>query len=69
MCIRDRDKTELSLEPGQTAKLKASLTPADATYKYIFWESSDEAVATVSDSGLVTAVADGTATITAKRCV
>ena len=60
------DKTELSLEPGQTAKLKASLTPADATYKYIFWESSDEAVATVSDSGLVTAVADGTATITAK---
>ena len=60
------DKTELSLEPGQTAKLKATLTPADATYKYIFWESSDETVATVSDSGLVTAVADGTATITAK---
>ncbi len=60
------DKTELSLEPGQTAKLKASLTPADATYKYIFWESSDETVATVSDSGLVTAIADGTVTITAK---
>ena len=60
------DKTFLSLEPGDTAKLKAALTPADATYKYIFWESSDEAIATVSDSGLVTAVADGTATITAK---
>ncbi len=60
------DKTELSLEPGQTAKLKASLTPADATYKYIFWTSSAEAVATVSDSGVVTAMADGTATITAK---
>ena len=60
------DQTTLELEPGDTAKLKASLTPADATYKYIFWESSDEAVATVSDSGLVTAVADGAATITAK---
>ena len=60
------DKATLSLKPGDTAKLKATLTPADATYKYIFWESSDEAVATVSDSGLVTAVADGTATVTAK---
>ena len=60
------DKTELSLEPGQTAKLKAALTPADATYKYIFWKSSDEAIATVTDSGVVTAMADGTAIITAK---
>ena len=60
------DQAALSLEPGQTAKLKAALTPADATYKYIFWESSDEAIATVSDSGVVTAVADGTAAITAK---
>ena len=60
------DKTELSMEPGQTAKLKATLTPADATYKYIFWTSSAEAVATVTDSGVVTAMADGTATVTAK---
>ena len=60
------DKAALSLEPGQTAKLKAALTPSDATYKYIFWTSSDEAVATVSDSGIVTAMADGTATVTAK---
>ena len=74
MCIRDRtptvpdtamtlDKTALELEPGQTAKLKASLTPSDATYKYIFWTSSDEAVATVTDSGVVTAMADGTAIV------
>ena len=34
--------------------------------KYIFWTSSDEGVATVSDSGLVTAVAEGAAIITAK---
>ncbi len=60
------DKASLPLEPGGTAKLKATLTPAAATYKYIFWTSSDEAVATVSDSGLVTALAEGTATVTAK---
>ena len=60
------DKAALGLAPGQTARLKATLTPADATYKYIFWTSSDEGVATVSDSGLVTAVAEGAAIITAK---
>ena len=60
------DKASLELEPGKTGVLKATLTPSNATYKYIFWESSDEKVATVSDGGLVTAVAEGTATITAK---
>ena len=58
------DKTSLSLSPGQTAGLKATLSPADATYKVIFWTSSDEAVAAVSDSGVVTALAEGKATIT-----
>ncbi len=60
------DKASLMLRPGETAKLKAALTPGNATYKYIFWASSDEAVATVSDSGLVTAVSEGTAILTAK---
>ena len=60
------DKASLMLRPGETAKLKAALTPGNATYKYIFWASSDEAVATVSDSGLVTAVSEGTAIVTAK---
>ena len=31
--------------------------------KNVTWSSSDEAVATVSETGLVTAVAEGTATI------
>ena len=60
------DKASLELEPGKTGVLKATLTPSNATYKYIFWESSDEKVATVSDGGLVTAIAEGAATITAK---
>ena len=46
---------------GSTFQLKAS--PAGGT---LTWTSSDESVATVSDNGTVTAVAVGTATITAK---
>ncbi len=60
------DQTILTLEPGGTAKLKVTLTPADATYKHIFWTSSDETIAAVSNSGLVTARAEGTAIVTAK---
>ena len=58
------DQTLLTLAEGRTATLKATLTPANATTA-VTWESSDEKVATVS-SGKVTAVAAGTATITAK---
>ena len=46
---------------GSTFQLKAS--PAGGS---LTWTSSDESVATVSDNGTVTAVAVGTATITAK---
>lgn len=49
--------------PG-TLQLTANVTPADATDASVVWSSSNAAVATVSDSGLVTGVADGMATIT-----
>jgi hypothetical protein len=52
------------LEVGQTVQLTAVVEPEDATNKNVTWSSSDEAVATVSETGLVTAVAEGTATIT-----
>ena len=66
------DKTEITLYEGDTQQLTPTLAPENSTGK-INWTSSDESVATVSDSGLVTAVnADGgsdtekgTATITA----
>ena len=51
---------------GQTSTLTATVTPSNATNKSVTWTSSDEAVATVSTSGVVTAVGNGTATITAK---
>ena len=59
------DKTTLELEVGGTAKLTATVTPADATDKTVGWSTSDANVATVSD-GTVTAKAAGTATITVK---
>ncbi len=60
------DKTELTLKPKGTARLTATVSPSDATNKTVTWSSSNTAVATVNDSGLVKAVANGTATITAK---
>lgn len=54
------DKTELTFTAaGETAQLTAK-TKGELT-----WTSSDEAVATVDQNGLVTAVAPGAATITA----
>ena len=56
-------QTELSLTEGNTAQLTATVKPDDATNKNVTWTSSDETVATVTD-GLVTALKEGTATIT-----
>ena len=58
------DDDEELIEIGNTYQLTATVLPADASDKSVTWSSSDEAVATVSDAGLVTAVAQGTATIT-----
>lgn len=59
------NKTELSLVKGATETLTATVLPTTATDKAVTWESSDTAVATV-ENGVVTAVAAGKATITAK---
>ena len=50
---------------GQTLQLEATLTPADATDKTIIWTSSDPGAASVDENGLVTALEQGDATITA----
>ena len=54
----------VELKPGDTQVLKVSVLPENATDKTYTWSSSDESVATVAD-GVVTAVADGSAVITA----
>ena len=56
-----------ALKKGQTTQLTAKLEPEDTTdKKTVTWTSSNDAVATVSASGMVTAVSDGTVTIYAK---
>lgn len=55
-----------NLEVGATRQLNATIEPADATNKTVIYESDDVAVATVSASGLVTAVSEGEAIITVK---
>ena len=60
------DKSSLEMVEGETATLTASVSPADATDKTLTWNSSNTSIATVDDSGKVTAVKEGTATITAK---
>ena len=58
------DATEAKLMVGKARSLTATIVPANATNKTVNWTSSDETVATVTD-GVVTAVAEGVATITA----
>ena len=57
--------TSLTLEEGETSNITATVNPSNATDKTVTWSSSSTAVATVKD-GVVTAVKEGSATITAK---
>lgn len=50
---------EISLYPEQTSQLSAVILPENATFKNIVWTSSNGEIATVSQSGLVTAIAEG----------
>ena len=59
------NKESLELEVGATSQLSASLQPAGATGT-VTWSSNAEAVATVDNTGKVTAVGAGSAVITAK---
>ena len=59
-----QDKADLT-KVGETLQLTATVKPSYADNKTITWKSSDEKVATVDKDGKVTAVANGTATITA----
>ena len=61
----DKETLEL-MAGGKSAQLTATIAPDNATDKSLVWESSDEKVATVDQTGLVTPVAEGTATITVK---
>ncbi|MGL1902489.1 MAG: Ig-like domain-containing protein [Fibrobacterales bacterium] len=59
------NKATTTIDAGLTEQLTATIAPANATNSTITWASSDETKVTVSADGLVTAVAPGTAVITA----
>ena len=58
------NKTTHTMNVTETVTLVATVTPDNATRKEVTWTTSDASVATV-ENGVVTAVAAGTATITA----
>ena len=57
-------ETSVTLRPDEVKTLTATIFPKDADNRAVTWESSNEMVATVSDEGIVIAVAEGTCTIT-----
>ena len=59
------DESSITLDVGGSKTLAATVTPDNATNKKVRWSSDNETVATVSEDGVVTAVAGGTAVITA----
>jgi hypothetical protein len=58
------DKDALSLFEGTSAKLTATVKPTNAENKAVTWKSDKTDIATVDTTGIVTAVKEGTATIT-----
>ena len=72
-CEEDMTVTGLALNPatvsivlGDAQTLKPIFTPAHAFGNELEWSSSDETIVTVDENGVVTAVAEGEAIITAK---
>ena len=58
-------ETKHEIPMGGTATLTATITPADATVKTLVWTSDDPGIASVSRTGIVTALHVGTTTIRA----
>ena len=59
------NKTSATLLKKESMQLKATVTPADASDGKVTWKTSNSKILTVSSTGLVKAVATGTATVTA----
>jgi len=60
------NQSTASVTVGNTLQLTANVIPANATFKKVFWSSSNVPCARVSANGLITALFAGSATITAR---
>ncbi len=58
------NKTSMTITVGSTDQLAATVEPSNATDPGVSWASDTEGVAAVDETGLVTAISEGTATIT-----
>ena len=59
------DTGSIELFVGEGKKVNATVYPTDATDKTVVWSSENEDIATVDANGNISAVAKGTATVTA----
>lgn len=59
------DKTEVSVEEGATASVKAAVAPTNATDKTVTWKSGNAETATVDSNGVITGVKAGTVNVVA----
>ncbi len=57
--------SKVEIGTGSTVQLSATVSPANATNKNVIWESDNTDVATVDENGLVKAISEGTAVISA----
>ncbi len=57
--------TQSTIQVDESIQIKANITPGNATNQSVTWASSNAIIATISNSGLLTAKAVGTVTITA----
>ena len=59
------NESTMTLSIGGSASLSAAIVPANANHQFAYWWSENDEVATVDSEGNVTAVSEGTVTITA----
>lgn len=52
-------------QKGATLQMIVEINPANATEQTVIWDTSDQAIATISSDGLLTAVTDGMVTVKA----
>ncbi|MBP5583444.1 MAG: Ig-like domain-containing protein [Bacteroidales bacterium] len=61
--------SDVSIQSDQTATIKATITPSNATNKTLIYSGYDESIITVDENGVITPIAEGTTTVTVSAAV
>ena len=62
----DFERPSVTLHPGESFETQAEFTPKNVTFPGFTFVSDDSAVCTVDDQGVITAVGEGSATVTVR---